>query len=58
MAFRNCTSLTTVTCPGTIQITRLGDDVFGGCPRLSPASRAAIRKLDELAAANSGVLPW
>ena len=31
-AFEGCTSLTTITIPGTV--TELGDDVFAGCPSL------------------------
>ncbi|MDR2662764.1 MAG: leucine-rich repeat domain-containing protein [Treponema sp.] len=55
-AFLACSSLTVVTYPDTIQITGLPwwgtAEVFRDCPRLSPASRAAIKKLDEIAEAN------
>jgi hypothetical protein len=67
-AFRYCSSLTTVTYPDTIQVASLGDAAWGGgevpedvgsaasvfkdCPKLSLASQAAIKKLDEIAKAN------
>ncbi|MDR1307443.1 MAG: leucine-rich repeat domain-containing protein [Treponema sp.] len=53
-AFLSCSALTSVTYSDTIQITRLGSGVFSECPKLSLASQAAIRKLDEIAKANQG----
>jgi hypothetical protein len=53
-AFENCSALTTVIYPDTIQITSLANSqfpVFDNCSKLTLASQAAIRKLEEIASA-------
>jgi hypothetical protein len=45
-AFRNCTSLTTVTIPDSVRkVDNITYNAFGGCSRLTLASKAALRRL-------------